>query len=190
MTESAPRYFKLFDDMSTDRRWYLDGPSGPNGEWLGVALNSGRRYEGAEPLTCRIHHVGPPLELTMTEDTVPVLNERVAEIFARHVGGDAQLIPVRATDSDAKLWAINVLAVPDCLDEVRTEEFSRYTAEDGRPERIGKYHMVVGLRIDSVRAGGHAILRPRGWDVVVIVNEPLAEALQKASVRCELKLVS
>ena len=35
MTESAPRYFKLFDDMSTDQRWYLDGPSGPNDEWLG-----------------------------------------------------------------------------------------------------------------------------------------------------------
>jgi hypothetical protein len=50
--------------------------------------------------------------------------------------------------------------------------------------------MIGLLRIDPVRAAGHAILRPRGWWVQVIVNEPLAEALQKANVRCELKLVS
>jgi hypothetical protein len=190
MTEQALKYFELYDDMSTDQRWYLDDPSGPDSEWLGGALYSGRRYDGAVPLTCRVHHSGPPLELTMTLMSVPVINERVAEIFAAHVGRDAQLILARASESDEKLWAINVLARPDCFDEVRTEEFERWTAEDGRPDRIGHYRSVFGLRIDPARAGGHAILRPHRYWQPVIVSEPLAEALRKANVRCELTLVS
>lgn len=190
MRGSAVKFFKLFDDMSTDQRWYLDGPSGPNGEWLKEALTVGRWYEGPTPLTCRIHHSGPPLELTVTEDIVPVVNERVAEIFAKHAGKDAQLIPARASESDSKLWAINVLAVRDCIDEVRSAEVRRYTADEGEPDRIGEYKAVRGLRIDPARTGNHAILRPKGWEVVVIVNEDLADALQKADVRCELTLVS
>jgi len=184
------KYFSLLDDMTTADRWYLDGPSGPAGEWLSTALTSGSRYEGPTPLTCRVHHSGPPLELTMTQDDVPVLDERVAEIFDKHVGADAQLLPARASESTVKLWAVNVLAAPDCVDELRSAEVHRYTAEDGRPDRIGEYRQIGGLRIDPVRAGEHAILRPRGWWVTTIVGEPLAEALRKAGVRCQLKLVS
>lgn len=190
MTDRGLRYFDLWDDMSTDQRWYLDGPSGPNDEWLGVALVSGQRYEGQVPVTSRVYHPGPLLELTMTQETVPVLNERVAQIFAAHVGQDAQLIPARAHGSEEKLWAVNVLAIPDCFDEARTEEFRRWTSEDGQPDRVGDYRTVYGLRIDPVRAEGHAILRPRRYRVPVIVSEPLAEALKSANVRCELKLVS
>jgi hypothetical protein len=184
------KFFKLFDDMSTDQRWYLDGPSGPNGEWLSVALTSGTLYEGPTPLACRVHHSGPPLELTITEDIVPVLNDRVAEIFAKHAGNDVQLIPARASESDAKLWAVNVLANCDCVDKTRSVEVERYTADDGKPDRIGGYKSIGRLWIDPARAGTHTILRPKGWEVVVVVNEDLAQALQQANVRCELKLVS
>lgn len=190
MTGASLKYFNLFDDMSTDQRWYLAGPYGPDGQWLNEALTVGRPYEGPTPLTCRVHHPGPPLELTVTEDIVPVVDERVAEIFAKHAGKDAQLVPARASGSEAKLWAVNVLAICDCVDEVRSAEIRRYTADDGEPDRIGEYKAVGGLRIDPTRARGHAILRPRGWWVQVIVSEPLAHALQQANVRCELKPVS
>ena len=63
-------------------------------------------------------------------------------------------------------------------------------AEDGKPALIGTYRKIEGLQIDPARAGGHAIFRPRGWDIAVIVAAPLAEALQKAGVRCQLKPVS
>ena len=126
----------------------------------------------------------------MTQEDVPILNERVAEIFAAHIGPDAQLLPARVSESNANLWAVNVLATPVCVDELRSAEVHCHTVEDGRPDRIGEYSQIGGLRIDPVRAGSHAILRPWGWWVTVIVSEPLAAALQKANVRCELKLVS
>ena len=191
MTAPARKCFDLFCDMSApDERWYLNGPRGANGELLKEALTSGRKYEGGTPLICVVDQAGPQLELTMTEELVPVLNERVAEIFAAHVGRDAQLIQARPSDSEAKLWVVNVLSAVDCVDEARSTGIERWTAADGEPDRIGAYRKIEELRVDPARAGEHAIFRPLGWDVAVIVSEALAEALRKANVRCELTLVS
>src|SRR5437868_4918930 len=162
MTEPARRFFDLFCDMGAPKeRWYLNGPWGVNRELLGEALTSGRKYEGAAPVVCAIADAGPPLELTMTEELVPILNDRVAEIFSAHADRDAQLIQARVTGSDAKLWAVNVLATPDCIDEARSTKVERWTAADGKPNLIGSYRKIEGLRIDPARAGDHAIFRPR-----------------------------
>jgi hypothetical protein len=183
-------YFELYDDMSTDQRWYLDDPAGPSGEWLNSALVSCLHYEGPTPLTCRVFHSGPHLELTMAQNYVPVVNERVAGIITKHAEGDVQLISARASESDEKLWVVNILANPDCIDEAHSADVRRYTAADGEPDRIGEYKVVGGMRIDPARTGGHAIFRPRGWWVVVVVNETLGNALKEAGVRCMLTPVS
>src|SRR5688572_19672089 len=102
MTEPATKYFDLFCDLHIpDGRWYLNGPRGATGEVLKDAFTSGRRYEGGVPLICVGDQAGPQLELTMTEELVPILNDRVAEIFAAHVGKDAQLLQARAHGLDA-----------------------------------------------------------------------------------------
>lgn len=191
MTAPATKYFDLFCDMSApEERWYLGGPRGASGELLKDALTSGRKYEGGTPLICTVDQPGPQLELTMTEELVPVLNQRVAEIFAAHVGKDAQLIQARPSDSNAGLWVVNVLSVVDCVDTVQSKGVERWTAADGQPELVGAFKKIEELRIDPARAGGHAIFRPLGWDVAVIISEPLADALVQAGVRCELTPVS
>lgn len=183
------KYFRLTDDMTTDR-WLLDEPEGPGDEWLGNALTRAQRYLGASPLTCRIHHEGSPLELTIAHGTVPVVNERVAEIITRHAGEEVQLIPVEVTGAPFKLWAVNVLASADCVDDQRSGQVERYTEEDGRPDRIGEYSLIVELTIDPARAGGHAILRPSKWWVSVLVSSSIADDLRRAGVRCTLTPVS
>ncbi|HVE81192.1 MAG TPA: hypothetical protein VND93_00020 [Myxococcales bacterium] len=191
MTEPEGKYFDLFCDMSAPKeRWYLNGPRGPNGELLHDALTCGRRYEGGAPVICPVDEPGPALELTMTEELVPILNERVAAIFSAYMGKDAQLVHARALGAGGVLWAVNVLASPDCIDEAGCAKVERWTVADGRPDLVGSYRNIEGLRINPVRAGGHAIFRPRGWDIAVIVAAPLAEALQKAGVRCQLKPVA
>jgi Immunity protein family (Imm11) len=192
MTQPTGKYFDLFCDMGApDERWYLNGPYGPTGELLGDVLTSGRKYEGAAPVICPVGQAGAELELTMTEELVPILNERVAGIFSAHIGQDAQLIQARVKGSEAKLWAVNVLATPDCIDEARSTLVERWTAADGgNPALIGMYRKIEGLQLDPARVGNHAIFRPHGWDVAVIVSEPFAQALQKAGVRCQLKPVS
>ncbi|HEY8209153.1 MAG TPA: hypothetical protein VIG99_16795 [Myxococcaceae bacterium] len=171
MTQPAANtYFDLFCDMSAPKeRWYLDGPYAASGELLGDVLTSGRPYEGAVPVICSVAEAGPELELTMTEEVVPIVNERVAGIFKAHAGQDAQIIPARVQGSNTQLFAVNVLASPDCIDQDKKDQ---------------------GLQIDPARAGGHAIFRPKGRDGSVIVAGPLADALRTAGVRCQLTPVS
>jgi hypothetical protein len=184
------RYFRLIDDMSAVERWYLEGPTGPGGAWLGAALSRGMPYAGPVPVECRVHHSGRELELTLTEDTVPIVNQRVATILQREAERDIQLIPATVQGSGSALWAVNILAAPDCIDESRSAEVRRFTAEDALPDRVGEYSQIGGLRIDPSRAEGHAILRPRWWWVAVIVSAPLEGALRREQVRCELQAVT
>src|SRR5689334_18854368 len=110
MTESTAKYFDLFCDMSApNERWYLNGPYAESGALLGDVFSSGKPYEGATPVICAVGQAGPELELTMTEELVPILNERVAQIFSAHIGKDAQLVEARVKGSNAKRWAVNVL---------------------------------------------------------------------------------
>lgn len=184
-------YFELFCDLSApNARWYLNGPWGVDGRLLDAALTSGRKYEGPAPVTCAVGTPGPALELTMTEELVPILNDRVAAIFSAHIGKDAQLLQARVKGFDTSLWAVNVLAIVDCIDDAKCKEVTRWTAADGNPSRIGTYRKIEGLQIDPAKAAGRAIFRPHGWDLSVIVNDALATALKNAGVRCQLTPVS
>jgi len=184
-------YFELFCDLrAPDRRWYLNGPWGVDGRLLDEAFTSGRKYEGPAPVTCAIGTAGPALELTMTEELVPILNDRAAAIFSAHIGKDAQLVQARVSGFDTTLWAVNVLAIADCIDDAKCKEVTRWTAADGNPSLIGKYRKIEGLQIDPARVGGRSIFRPNGWELSVIVNDSLAGALKNAGVRCQLTPVS
>jgi hypothetical protein len=183
-------YFRLMDDMTTDQRWYLEDPVGPGDEWLGTTLVRSQRYQGPVPLTSLVHHPGPPLELTVTLGTVPVINDRVAEIITKHARDEAQLLPIVVPGVDTKLWAVNTLVAMDCIDDARSGDIRRYTEADGRPDRIGEYKLIVEMRIDPARAGGHALFRPKGWWVTTIISQPLADDLRRAGVRCNLTPVS
>jgi len=189
MTEPAKKYFDLFDDLSVDQRWFLHGPAAPTGEELGEFFTSGRKYEGGTPVVVRAV-AGTPLELTLTEDIVPIVNDRVAQIFSAHVGKDAQLVPASVLGTGEKLWAVNVLAIADCIDDARSSGVARWTAADGKPDLIGKYRTIDEYKIDPARAGNHAIFRPLGWNVALIISEPLGDALVRAGVRLTLRLVS
>jgi hypothetical protein len=191
MAEPAAKYYELFCDLSApSERWYLNGPWGVDGRLLDDAFTTGRKYEGPAPVMVAIETRGGALELTMTEELVPILNDRVAAIFSAHIGKDAQLIQARVKGFDTSVWAVNVLSIVDCIDDVKCKEVTRWTAADGNPSKIGTYRKIEGLQIDPAKTGGHAIFRPHGWDVSVIVNEALANALKTAGVRCQLTLVS
>jgi hypothetical protein len=50
--------------------------------------------------------------------------------------------------------------------------------EDERPDKLGKYRNVVGLKVDPARVGGANIFRPWGWIVVLLVSERVKLALE------------
>ena len=188
---SNPRvYYRLFDDMSTSKRWYLSAPTGPGGEWLSTALTRAEPYEGQVPLHVAVYQPGPELELTVPGNAVLVVNQRVARIIESVAAADVQLLPAQVDGSTGPHFVVNVLRMPDCIDEQRSADARRYTAEDGRPDRIGQFKAVGGMKIDPARAGGHHLLRPWGWHVVLVVSDTLADALRSAGVRCQITPVT
>lgn len=187
---SDPKFYRLFDDMSSSNRWYLDAPVGRGGEWLGTALSRAERYEGPLPLRVPVYQAGPPLELTDATDAVLVVNGRVAKLIETVAPHDVQLVPVEVEGTSDPHFVVNMLYEPDCIDEHRSADARRYTAEDGYPDRIGQFKAVGGMKINPSRVGGLHIFRPRGWEVVVIVSDTLAEALRAAGVRCQLTPVT
>lgn len=182
-------YYDLFDDTSSSNRWYLDSVASASGEWLGTALSSATRFNGPVPLKVGIYRPGPPLELTIADDEL-VVNQRVARILDGVASADIQLIPAVISSYPERYFVVNTLYEPDCIDERRTADARRYTAEDGHPDRIGQFKCATGMKIDPARAGGHDIFRPWGWAVAIVVSAKVADALRKGGVRCTLRPVS
>ena len=88
------------------------------------------------------------------------------------VGDDVQLLPA-TTDDGEDVYIVNVLRRISCIDEKSTVG-ERWQASHGRPDKTGKYRMIIELRHDPTRIGNAQIFRVEGWEVALIVSESLA----------------
>ncbi|WP_309891881.1 imm11 family protein [Archangium sp.] len=69
-----------------------------------------------------------------------------------------------------------------CIDDARCEEVLYWLPEDERPDEVGNYRNVSGLKVDPAKIGGAHIFRPWGWLVVLIVSERVKQALEDEGV--------
>jgi hypothetical protein len=83
---------------------------------------------------------------------------------------------------DEEYEIINVIARPECIDTQRSEIEWYEPGNDIRPDLAGTPLMIAKLVIDSNRTDGHHILRPKDWEVVIVVSEILKSALEAANV--------
>jgi len=77
---------------------------------------------------------------------------------------------------------MNAIHLIKCIDETATEEIERWTPEDGRPDKIGKYRAVYGMRIDPSKVGGAKVFRTWGWSVALVVSGEIKDALEAAGI--------
>ena len=55
----------------------------------------------------------------------------------------------------------------------------RWRPEDGRPDRVGEYHAISGLRIDPAKVGNARVFRLWGYSLpIIIVDEEVKSALE------------
>jgi hypothetical protein len=52
--------------------------------------------------------------------------------------------------------------------------------EDNRPDKLGEYRAVYGMRIDPSKVGDARIFRPWGWRVALIISEDIKQAIESA----------
>lgn len=179
------RFFVLKDDLYIPGRWHV---SAPDVDETGKEINPWQFKDGvvihldAPPL---LHLVRPgnPLEFTQTGLTIPLVNGRVVALFERlGLDRDVQFIPTRVEGFTEPYFLLNALRIIRCIDDARCEEVLHWLPEDNRPDKVGQYRDIDGLKVDPEKIGDADVFRPWGWTVILIVSERVKQALEQEGI--------
>lgn len=179
------RYFELLDDVDFPGRWELGDPTDENGgelsnPWM---FRKGEPLRVDERLKVPLDRPGKPLDFsTAGIGVTPVVHARMASILTQLAPDDVQLFPVKVASESEPYFLVNVVRTVRCIDDEASEEVRYWNPEDGRPEKVGKYRAVSGMRIDPTKVGDAKVFRPWGWTVALLVSEDIKEALECAGV--------
>lgn len=181
MVHMPKRYFDLKDDMRIRGRWLLGTPTDIQGRevddpWM---FYQGERLPDLGPLKLPITVPGRALDFSRAAFAAPVVHARVASILSELAPEEVQTLPVEIEGHAEPFFILVVTRLIQCIDERTSRHVRKWTPEDGRPEKLGKYRDVRGMRIDSSRVGDSKIFRPQGWAIVLIVREDIKEALER-----------
>ncbi|WIG97935.1 DUF1629 domain-containing protein [Myxococcus sp. SDU36] len=188
------RFFKLSDDMELQGRWLLGDPTDSQGQEVDDIwqFTNGCHVQVEARLKIPIYHPGSPLDYSLAGvGSSPIVHERIAKIFAELAPDDVQLIPVDVAGQPEPYCLLVATRLIRCIDDNASEHVQYWKPEDGRPEKVGKYRGVLGMRIDSAKVGGAKVFRTWGWKIALIVSEDIKEALERAGARgCRFKEVT
>jgi len=184
---AAERYFDMQDDVYVEGRWYLVDPRDANGVALRGMFFKGQPSQVIGPVQLdrsRFAERGKPVDYSeISDQTVPVVHVRVAELFQRLAPEDVQIVPVTVEGAPDQYCIVNVVTVRRCIDEAASREIRKFTEKDRDvfPDRIGEYKRVSELKIDKSKVENAKIFRTWGW-VAIIVAEEIKNALEAAHV--------
>ncbi len=180
MTHILKKYFKLSQDVDGAGGWDLGNPTDPRGRevdnpWM---FREGIPVPEQGRLRIPLGRPGRVLDFTLAGFSIPVVHIRVASLFTELAAHDIQLIPVdiqRQPDVFRILVATRLIR---CIDDKASEEVEYWAPEDGRPEKVGQYRDVYGMRIDPSKVGDARVFRTWGWTIALIVSEELKAGLE------------
>ncbi|OJT23775.1 hypothetical protein BO221_17530 [Archangium sp. Cb G35] len=176
------RYFRLVDDKSVPERWHLKNPVDAKGGRVDPwQFDAGRTLNVQGRLLFRMSVPGSPLDFTEAGFAIPVIHERVKTLLERLSVQEVQFLAAEVESRSEPYFVLNPTRLIPCIDEARCERLTRWGPEDGRPERVGEYRAVDGLRIDPTKVGGARLFRLWGWPML-IVSEDIKEALEREGV--------
>ena len=174
-----PRYYDLVDDRRSNTRWHLRSPVDESGRPIDPwQFFEGRSLELQGTIRFPVKPAGEELDFTWAAFSIPVVHQRFVQLFQRLRVSDVQFIPVQVEAHPGPYFILNTLRLVRCIDDARCTEVQYWKPEDGRPEKVGKYRFVAGMRIDPTRVGDARIFRTWGWDIALIVSEDIKQAIE------------
>ncbi len=181
MDPMPKRYFDLKDDMRIQGRWLLGTPTDAQGHevddpWM---FYRGQRLPDLGPLKLPVTVPGRALDFSRAAFAAPVVHARVASVLSELAPEEVQTLPVEIEGQPEPFFMLVATRLIQCIDERASRHIRRWAPEDGRPEKVGKYRDVRGMRIDPAQVGDARIFRPQGWAIVLIVREDIKQALER-----------
>ncbi|HYO58276.1 imm11 family protein [Archangium sp.] len=177
------KYYEIYDNVYIPGRWHLRMPlfkeSEEDGELFDTyRFNEGRVLEIERPIRLSMKPSGVALDFSEAMG-IPIVHRRVVALFERlGMQKEVQFIPVEVEGQTEPWFILNALRVIRCIDDARCEEVLYWQPEDNRPDKLGQYRNVVGLKVDPEKIGEAHIFRPWGWLVVLIVSERVKQAME------------
>ncbi|QRK13688.1 hypothetical protein JQX13_19200 [Archangium violaceum] len=180
------KYYELYDDKYIPGRWHvrmpLDDEEGREELFDVWRFNEGRVLDIEKPIRLSVEPAGIPIEFSHSMG-IPIVHRRVVALFERlGLQKEVQFIPVEVEGQTEPWFILNALQIIRCIDDARCEEVLYWLPEDNRPEKLGQYRNVAGLKVDPAKIGGAHIFRPWGWKVVLIVSEHVKRALEQEGI--------
>jgi hypothetical protein len=167
----------LSDHMGCADQWFLDEPLSADGKEIDAReFMLGAPYCGPLPVMVPIGNPGRELAFNFGAFDFPVVSHAVAEIVRGIAPADVEWFPVGVPGAKHSYLILNAVCALDCLDE-QSSEFTRWTEQDSRPDRLGQYHVISTIRIDPSRTANHHIFRIKGWPIALLVSCKLKDAL-------------
>jgi hypothetical protein len=181
MVNMAQRYFDLSDDMTIRGRWLLGTPTDLQGRevedpWM---FYRGQPLPDLGRLRIPIDVPGRALDFSLAAFAAPVVHARVASVFAELAPEEVQTLPVEIEGQPEQFCILVATRLIRCIDERASRYVEIWQPEDGRPEKVGLYRDVRGLRIDPSKVGDAKVFRTWGWSIALIVREDVKDALER-----------
>ncbi|QAT86007.1 hypothetical protein EJ065_4456 [Corallococcus coralloides] len=181
MDHMVRRYFDLSDDMTIPGRWVLGTPTDAQGRevddpWM---FYRGQQLPDLGRLKLPMDVPGRALDFSLAAFAAPVVHARVASALTELAPQEVQTLPVEIEGHPEPFFILVATQLIQCIDEKATEEFEKWTPEDGRPEKVGRYRDIWGMRIDAAQVGDAKVFRAWGWPIVLIVREEIRDALER-----------
>ena len=175
------RYFRLLDDITLPGRWELGIPLNALGSEVDDpwAFREGQPVPLQHSLSIPVEHSGMPLDFSLAGFSTPVVSARVAAVFSELAAQDIQLVPVAVQGHEEPYAILVATRLIRCIDDEASEEVIRWKPQDGRPDRVGRYRDVDGMRIDPAQVGDAQVFRTWGWSIALIVSEDIKLALER-----------
>ncbi|WP_095992105.1 imm11 family protein [Cystobacter fuscus] len=175
------KYFKLSQEVDGSGGWDLGNPTDPQGREVDNPWSFREGLPVADPgrLTLPVGRPGRALDFTLAGFSIPVVHARVAALFRELAPRDVQLLPVDIPGQPDPFCILVATRLIQCIDDQASEEVEYWMPEDGRPEKVGQYRDVSGMRIDPSKIGDAQVFRTWGWTIALIVSEELKEALER-----------
>ena len=168
-------YFRILaDDNLFANRWFLDEPFAENGQEIGSRLFTlGKPYKGPPPNFVPVQQGGKPIAFNLAALDMPVVSPEISLIFKEIAENDCDFFPVTIKPNNVNMVIVNVIRRLECVDESRSEKIIRWEPKDNRPDRLGFYRSIRGLRIDPMKVNNHHIFRIFGWEISLIISEAI-----------------
>lgn len=157
------KFYEVVDDVEFPNRWFLGECYEPRDREIDLdVFMDGKPVEVSGPLAVRIQRDGEPLSFTFAAFDVPIIAEPLAAALQFFDGSYIQRTPVllpKKTEYNYDI--INVTHLEKCVDE-SSSNLTFWREEDGRPDKIGQYRMVIDLVLHGVREDIKDLLQSLG----------------------------